>query len=303
MAAGRRKRPGIGVRTDAGPGRLPVSRVHVPRVGRTRNAHERPLRKAGTVLAVAWFSLVSLVSAFLLVVLVVGFFTPDTMDSETVVAFLVCLVLSLMVWTPAYLLVRRRLRRHRPVRAEVPSIVGSRRTAGASTTWPRSVAARVIAPQLVGSQLVDSPVGSRSPDRSRATAGRLESMTDNPLNELERAEQSLGDTLYQLDLSRGRRRLSREQITALRITGLRASSWLNGQADQVAAVRFGAGLAVGRLSDGVARYAEFAREAADFLTGRVGTRELDGARHRLVQLIEQPIQPPSTPDRRLTRYA
>jgi hypothetical protein len=103
---------------------------------------------------------------------------------------------------------------------------------------------------------------------------------------LERIEQLLGNTLYELDLTRGHHQLSRAQLVELRVLGLRASAWLNSRTEFVVLSTVGIGAAKDQLNTGVARYAALAKAAEGFLTGRVPLRELTVASQKLANWIE-----------------
>ncbi|HEY2700391.1 MAG TPA: hypothetical protein VGJ45_33365, partial [Pseudonocardiaceae bacterium] len=97
------------------------------------------------------------------------------------------------------------------------------------------------------------------------------------------AEQALGNALYELDLRRGSHALTREQISALRVTALDASAWLRTNADYATVLPFGKRPSARRIQNGVRRYTDLARQAQDFLAGRAGVAQLDSARESLAR--------------------
>ena len=109
----------------------------------------------------------------------------------------------------------------------------------------------------------------------RARAG-VEFPDDGPLERLGRAEQALGNALYQLNLRLDENLLTREQIAALRVTGIEVSAWLSAD-----------GLPARQRGDGIRRFTDLARAAEDLLAGKAGAADVDRARDRLVQLTTQ----------------
>jgi hypothetical protein len=101
-----------------------------------------------------------------------------------------------------------------------------------------------------------------------------------PIAKLSGIERTLGDVLYQLDLSHGRHELTRSQLTAIRETGLRASAWLADHDHRVDPVGHDA-LGERQIAKGIAYYEDLARTAADVLADRATADVVLVARRRL----------------------
>jgi hypothetical protein len=116
----------------------------------------------------------------------------------------------------------------------------------------------------------------RLPGRKRKARADVDFPDDGPLERLGRAEQALGNALYQLNLRPQDNLLSREQISALRVTGIEVSAWLSAD-----------GLPRRQLNDGIRHFADLAHTTENLLVGRASAADVDKARDRLVQLTTQ----------------
>ena len=263
MAARRSRRSGTGA-FDAVPDRL----VSGPDRLRTR-----PARSA----LIAVFVVFSLLDAFWLCAFFgTLIFDPSDIDGMSdVVVFLVGQTILTGILLPTY----RGVRRTKP---------GPRRPPA------RRLIRRAIRPAPHGRHtLATNPTGPRtalSPRQIDATSWltRSDRQTvdlpeDGTLVRLAEAEQALGNALYELDLCRGRHSLTRERISAMRVTGLQASAWLTTQADRDAVPWRGRRRAAKRLQDGVRHYAELASQAEDFLAGRASAAQLGHAHEALAR--------------------
>lgn len=124
----------------------------------------------------------------------------------------------------------------------------------------------------------------RLPGARRNAEAKVEFVDRGKRVRLDQAEQALGNALYQLDLRRGSHELTREQISALRVTGVVASAWLSTQSDLAAGRVFGTRTASHQLEEGVRLLTDLAQQAQAFVNGKVGADRLDEARDRLVRL-------------------
>lgn len=271
MAGRRSRRSGTGA-FDAVPDLLASGPDHL---------RTRPVRaKIGRALLVATLILVSLVDAVWLVAFLgTLIFDPSDINGwSDVVFFLVVQIILTGIWLPL----------HRGIRG---GKLGPNRPPGRSA---RRLFQRAIRPAPHGRHtLASNPVGPRtalSPwqivDASWLTrTGRpdVDLPEDGTLARLAVAEQALGNALYELDLRRGSHALTREQISALRVTALDASAWLHTNADYATVLPFGRRPSARRIQDGVRRYTDLARQAQDFLAGRAGVAQLDSARESLAR--------------------
>jgi hypothetical protein len=230
------------------------------------NAHETPATTGRYVFAVTVLVLLSLVTALMVASFVAFVLTPPV-DGDGVVGFLV-------IDIPLLLACASLVRRVRWMR------------------WSRKGRARRTG-QVPASQPRVGLAAGRVP-----WFPRFSTPDETVLTSLERAEQSFGDSCYQLDLSRSTRALTRAQLLALRQTGLRASSVLNELADPF--VLNGTPTGVGVLArttarsrllvEGIRCYTEFADTAAACLVGNATVAELIAAGERLDRQIESARQ-------------
>ena len=271
MAGRRSRRSGTGT-FDAVPDLLASGPGHI---------RTRPVRATiGRALLVATLILVSLVDAVWLVAFLgTLIFDPSDINGwSDVVFFLVVQIILTGIWLPL----------HRGVRGGKP---GPNRPPGRSA---RRLFQRAIRPAPHGRHtLASNPIGPRtalSPwqlvDASWLTrTGRPDVglPEDGTLARLAVAEQALGNALYELDLRRGSHALTRERISALRVTGLEASAWLTTRAELAVVMPRSSRSAATKVEDGVRRYTDLARQAQDFLAGRAGVAQLDSARESLAR--------------------
>lgn len=210
-------------------------------------------RRVGTAIAIrrslliGLFALVSLAGAFWLV----AFFgtliaDPGEIDSDAVVGFIVLQVILAAFWFPLFRAVRRRRPRRRDQRRYFP-----RAQYRPSPLGRHELGVNLGIPRMAKADLVFRD--------------------DGPPERLARAEQALGNALYQLDLRREDHQLTREQISVLRVTGIDASAWLTGRTGR-------------HVNDGIKRFADLAQATENFLVGKASAADLDKAKDRLVQL-------------------
>jgi hypothetical protein len=206
-------------------------------------------------------------------------FDPSDIDGASdVITFLVGQAILTGFWLSLYFRVR-----------------GNRRgPSHPSARAARRLVLRALLPPPYGQHaLASDPTGPRtalSSSRINATSWpkRMERQDidlpeDGSLARLAVAEQALGNALYELDLRRGSHPLTRERIAALRVTGLEASAWLTTQADLAVYLPRGKRPAATAIQDGVRRYTDLAREAENFLAGKVGVARLDSTREALAR--------------------
>jgi hypothetical protein len=175
---------------------------------------------------------------------------PSDIDSDAVLGFVVLQVILVCLWLPLLFALRRRgLRRARSGRRQ------------------RGYLALTEA---------DFRAAMRLPGRNRRAAADVDLPDDGPLERLGRAEQALGNALYQLNLRPQDNLLSREQISALRVTGIEVSAWLSTD-----------GLPRRQVNDGIRHFADLAQSVENLLVGKAGPADVDKARDRLVQLTTQ----------------
>lgn len=209
------------------------------------------LRRA---LLIALFVLVTLANAFWLL----AFFgtliaEPSDIDGDAVLGFVVLEFILVCLWLPLLLALRRR------------GVRGLR-----TMRFGRH---QRYYPALTEADFQDA---MRLPGRKRRARADVEFPDDGPPERLGRAEQALGNALYQLNLRPQDNLLSREQISALRVTGIEVSAWLSAD-----------GLPKRQLNDGIRHFADLAKAVEHLLVGRASAAEVDKARDRLVQLTTQ----------------
>jgi hypothetical protein len=237
----------------------------------------RPISRA---LLIITFVVVSLVDAIWLVsFLGTLIFDPIDIDGwSDVRLFLIVQVILTGVWLPLF----------RGVRG---SKAGPNRPPGRGA---RRLVRRAIRPAPYGKHsIAGNPTGPRtalSPRQISFTSwlGRADQQDiglpeDGTLARLAAAEQALGNALYELDRRRGSHQLSKERIATLRVTALEASARLTTQADLATLLPRRTRPAATQIQDGVRRYTDLAREAENFLAGRVSVAQLDNARESLAR--------------------
>lgn len=280
MGGRRTRKPGRGDDgDDIVPGELDIARGP----GRRRRV---PV-SLGTALLVGlyWFITVAGVVwtlAFVISVIVDG----GTMDSDGYGGFLIIEIPVALIW----------IRLFRATRT--PRMAGDRRPThgwrARTEYWVRSKFQRAPAGEH---DLRVNPTGARTqltardfrraralPGTTRSTVAKVEFVDTGKQARLARAEQALGNALYELDQRRGRHELSKEQISALRVTGVVASAWLSTQSDLAAGRVLATRTASRHLEEGIRLLTDLAQEAQGFLSGRVSAAQLDQARDRLVRL-------------------
>jgi hypothetical protein len=176
---------------------------------------------------------------------------------------------------------------------EVPLLLGGwalfRRVRGLRWRFPRRRWMRIVRQWGGVGPSARQPLpwtAARPTSSSRLSAPKPNTSAGPQVDKLELAEQSLGNTLYQLDLTRGQHQLTKEQIAAIRVLGLRASTWLNSRTEFYVLRTVGFGTAKDQLNTGVQRYTQLAKDAEGFLAGRIGLRELMTASEKLANWIE-----------------
>jgi hypothetical protein len=210
-------------------------------------------------LLIALFVLLTLANAFWLL----GFFgtlitDPSEIDGDAVLGFAVLEFILICLWVPLFRAVRRRGPRAMRLRRRGPRAMRLRRRGY---------------PALTEADFRDA---MRLPGRKRKARADVDLPDDGPLERLGRAEQALGNALYQLNLRPQDNLLSREQISALRVTGIEVSAWLSAD-----------GLPRRQLNDGIRHFADLAHTTENLLVGRASAADVDKARDRLVQLTTQ----------------
>lgn len=206
------------------------------------------LRKA---VLIALFVLVTLANAFWLLAFFGTLITDSSqIDGDAVLGFAVLEFILICLWVPLFRAVRGRgLRTMRFGRHQRDY------------------------PALTEADFRDA---MRLPGRKRRSTANVDFPDDGPLERLGRAEQALGDALYQLNLRPQDNLLSREQISALRVTGIEVSAWLSAD-----------GLPRRQVNDGIRHFADLAQTVENLLVGRAGAGDVEKARDRLVQLTTQ----------------
>jgi hypothetical protein len=286
-----------------------------PWVDPERGAHARPSSAASGVLTAVGFALMSLL-AIGGVVIYVGTLATSTYDQlggGIGVVFLTLFLGALLIgWLRSLRAMRKRLRRS----------VGRRSGNAERGRRERGRRGRGRVRTLIGLGVRLSPSGQRRYDRYNATPGPVDKVlpgigaartqlsprdikaaqrlpsSERPaiaaggrraavksIQKLSGIERSIGDVLYQLDLARGRHHLTKEQITAVRVAGLRASAWLSGHAQQIDVLGHAAP-SDQQIADGIGRYEALARTAEALLGGRGSAAEVLSAKDRLRALVD-----------------
>ncbi|HJP77203.1 MAG TPA: hypothetical protein VJ914_23240 [Pseudonocardiaceae bacterium] len=230
-----------------------------------------------TVAIVVW-SLAFVISAIV---------DPGQMDGSSYGGFLIIEVPAALIWIRLFRATRRpRLagdrRPTRGWRARTEYFLRSklqRAPAGEHDLRVNPTGART---QLTRWDVLAAGILSGAKGKAEAEVGFVDS---GRRVRLDRAEQVLGNALYQLDLRRGSHELSKEQISTLRVTGVVAGAWLSTQSDLASGGVFGT-RASPRLEEGIQLLIDLAQQAQDFLLGKVGADRLEAARDRLVRLVD-----------------
>ena len=254
MAGRRSRRSGTGARHAAVPDRLSPGSAHGQVWFITRR-----------IALIGSFTLVSLLDAFWLL----AFFITLISDpggiggSDGVIGFAVIQIVLTSFWIPLL----RAIRRHRRFALR--------------TNQTRRAGAGEFLPQV---SVRPAPAGRHQPGYDPLADEHASRLSDREQFALSRAEQALGNVLYQLDLHRGSHQLTRAQIAALRVTGLNASARLATLADPLSSIWQGR-TPSRQIADGIRRYADLAQETENFLVGRVSAAAVEQARDGLVQAI------------------
>ncbi len=234
-----------------------------------RSGHLRRARLPARVrkgLLIGLFVLLTLANAFWLIAFSSALIAdPSDIDGDAVTGFVVSQLILVCLWVPLFLRVwRLRVWRLRAWRLRARG--RGRHGLPAMRFGRHERAARPLTE-------ADFRAALRLPGRKRNAEAGVVFQDDGPLARLASAEQALGNALYQLDLRRDSHGLSREWISALRVTGVEASAWLTSDGPSARNVR-----------DGVRRYLDLAKETENFLIGTASAQDVDRARDRLVQL-------------------
>jgi hypothetical protein len=225
--------------------------------------------------------LVTLVDAFWLVAFL-GTLIFDSGDIEgfgDVVAFLIVQLVLTSFWIPLFRAVRgrrfvgprgfpRRGQWRRFPRAIRPTPTG-RHALPTNPSAPRTAITQAAMRDAL-----------RLPGAKRNATATVDLPDDGRLGGLARAEQVLGNALYQLDLCRGSHELTKARISELRLTGVEVSALLTTRADPLGPVRMPAR----QLKDGIRRLTDLALVAERLLVGKAHAADVDEAMRRLAQL-------------------